>query len=240
MSEGAIIAYVKVRATLAMVAGGIVVAGGGILLGRYVLPSSSTRSVVPSSSTSRVIAPRTSPSTSSRAITSMASATATAGSVFSFNVSTTGSPTATLAEQGTLPTGMTFANNGNGTATLFGTPGAKTGGLHLLVITATFGTAAVSQLFSLTVNAVPIITSKATLHATDNVAFAFTVQTGYGYPSPPAISDSTLPTGVSIDDLGNGTAVISGTLTTGSYVSTIDATNSTGSGSQTFIIVVKM
>ena len=46
------------------------------------------------------------------------------GQAFSFTVTTTGSPAPTLTRAGTLPTGVTFNDNGNGTATLAGTPAA--------------------------------------------------------------------------------------------------------------------
>ena len=60
------------------------------------------------------------------AITSAASATFTVGTAGTFSVTTTGSPAATLTETGALPSGVTFTSNGNGTATLAGTPAAGT------------------------------------------------------------------------------------------------------------------
>ena len=45
----------------------------------------------------------------------------------------------TLSESGTLPTGITFVDNGNGTATLAGTPAFGTAGTYNLVITAANG-----------------------------------------------------------------------------------------------------
>ena len=56
-------------------------------------------------------------------------------------MTTTGFPTATLSETGALPTGVTFVDNGNGTATLAGTPAAGTGGTYPLTITAANGVA---------------------------------------------------------------------------------------------------
>ena len=57
-------------------------------------------------------------------ITSADHATFTAGAAGSFTVTTTGQPTASLIETGSLPPGMTFTDNGDGTATLGGTPTA--------------------------------------------------------------------------------------------------------------------
>src|SRR5205807_1215599 len=55
-------------------------------------------------------------------ITSDDHTTFTAGSLGSFTVTTTGYPAPSLSETGTLPDGVTFTDNGNGTATLAGTP----------------------------------------------------------------------------------------------------------------------
>ena len=59
-------------------------------------------------------------------ITSGATATFTEGTAGTFTVATTGSPTATITESGALPTGVTFTDNGDGTATLGGTPATGT------------------------------------------------------------------------------------------------------------------
>ena len=55
------------------------------------------------------------------AITSASSTTFTTGTSGTFTVTTTGVPTSSLSETGALPTGVTFVNNGDGTATLAGT-----------------------------------------------------------------------------------------------------------------------
>ena len=55
---------------------------------------------------------------------------------------------------GTLPSGVTFRDNGNGTATLSGTPASGSGGTYSLTITANNGVgSAANQTFTLTVNA---------------------------------------------------------------------------------------
>ena len=56
------------------------------------------------------------------AITSAGSTTFTTGTAGTFTVTTTGSPTSALSETGALPSGVTFVDNGDGTATLAGTP----------------------------------------------------------------------------------------------------------------------
>jgi len=57
-------------------------------------------------------------------ITSAGSATFPVGRQGSFTVTTTGYPAAALSETGALPAGLTWIDNGNGTATLSGTPPA--------------------------------------------------------------------------------------------------------------------
>lgn len=71
------------------------------------------------------------------AITSRDKATATAGSPFSFMVTTTGSPVPKITTRGTLPKHLRFVDNHNGTASISGT--AVTSGVYHLSITARFG-----------------------------------------------------------------------------------------------------
>jgi hypothetical protein len=54
-------------------------------------------------------------------ITSYNRASTVAGTPFSFTVTTTGVPVPTITERGKLPKGLTFKNNGDGTATIAGT-----------------------------------------------------------------------------------------------------------------------
>ena len=53
-------------------------------------------------------------------ITSVNNASVVAGRPFSFTVTTSGIPTPRITEAGRLPHGLTFTNNGNGTATIAG------------------------------------------------------------------------------------------------------------------------
>ena len=86
-------------------------------------------------------------------VVSASAATFTVGVAGTFAVTATGSPTPSLQVSGSLPTGVTFADNHNGTATLAGTPAAGTQGAYSLTITAQNGVGSNSvQTFSLTVN----------------------------------------------------------------------------------------
>ncbi|NGY58018.1 DUF2341 domain-containing protein [Lentzea sp. NEAU-D13] len=89
--------------------------------------------------------------TAAPAITSANSTTFTAGSAGTFTITTTGVPTPALSKTGALPTGVTFVDNGNGTATLSGTPAVA--GSYPLTITASSSTSPnATQSFTLTVN----------------------------------------------------------------------------------------
>src|SRR4029077_2706922 len=77
-----------------------------------------------------------------------------------FLVTTSGFPAAALAESGALPANVTFSDNGNGTATLAGTPPAGTGGQYPITITASNGVgSSATQNFVLTIDEAPGITS---------------------------------------------------------------------------------
>jgi N-acetylneuraminic acid mutarotase len=92
------------------------------------------------------------PAPAAPAITSAAAVTLTSGIAGSFTVTTNAYPVATLSETGALPNGVTFTNNGNGTATLAGTPTAS--GIFHITITANNGVSPnATQNFTLTVNA---------------------------------------------------------------------------------------
>jgi hypothetical protein len=92
-------------------------------------------------------------SPTTQTITSPDGTTATLHAPLSFTVTTTGTPTPNLTENGKLPKRLRFVDNGDGTATISGPPRA-TGRFHL-TIAATFGTGAsafvVTQAFTLTV-----------------------------------------------------------------------------------------
>jgi hypothetical protein len=86
------------------------------------------------------------------AIISGAQADFTAGSSATFAVTSTGSPTAFLSESGAFPNGVSFIDNGDGTATLSGVPVAESAGTYPISITASNGVSPeATQSFTLTV-----------------------------------------------------------------------------------------
>jgi hypothetical protein len=176
-------------------------------------------------------------------ITSGKSATFTAGTPATpFTVTTTGFPNAAITEQGPLPMGVQFLDNGNGAATLSGTPAAGTGGVYTLSIDASNGaTPDALQTFTLTVDQAPAITSSASASFTAGATGSFTITTT-GYPTASLSEIGGLPQGLKFVDNGDGTATISGTPATGTggmYTLTLAATNGVSpDAAQTFTINV--
>lgn len=177
------------------------------------------------------------------AVTSADHATFTVGAVGSFTVTATGHPVPWLAATGLLPGGLTFVDNGDGTATLGGTPGAATGGAYPLTVTAHNGVGADAvQAFTLTVIQPAVITSVDAATFTVGVPGSFTV-TATGYPTPELASTGALPGGVTFVAHGNGTGTLAGTPgagTGGDYTLTITAHNDAGvDATQDFTLTVE-
>src|SRR5207245_7207467 len=90
------------------------------------------------------------PLTSTPAIVTGTSATATVGSGFNFTVRAKGFPAPTLTETGAIPQGLTWTDNGDGTATLAGAPGVAQGGVYKLTFTAASVIGTATKSFTLT------------------------------------------------------------------------------------------
>ena len=146
----------------------------------------------------------------------------------SYTVTTTGYPAATITETGTLPGGLSFADNGNGTATISGTPASGTAGSYPVTMSATNASGSTATLaLAITVQApaAPAITSGSMAFFTAGQAGAAAVTTT-GSPVPAITETGALPGGLSFADNGNGTALISGTATaTGTTSLTVKASN---------------
>src|SRR5262249_10457264 len=144
-----------------------------------------------------------------------------------------------LTQSGTLPSGISFTDNGDGTAALSGTPGASTGGTYALTFTAAngVGTNAIQD-FTLTIDQAATVTNgPAVSLATVGTAYAF-AYTAAGFPAPTfsLLPGSTLPPGLSLGSAG----VIAGTPTAvGTFTGTVNAGNGVGGdATQAFSIVV--
>jgi hypothetical protein len=212
-------------------------AGSG---GSYPLTLTATNGVAPNATQAFTLTVSASP-----VITSTDHTTFAVGSAGTFTVTTTpGNPAATtITETGALPSGVSFADNGNGTATLAGTPAVGTGGSYSLTITASNGVLPnAAQAFTLTINELPTITSAN--HATFQVGSAgtFTVTATAGFPTAITLTKvGTLPSGTTFTDNGDGTATLAGTAaagTGGTYSLTLTATNAAGHKDQAFTLTV--
>src|SRR5262249_53981332 len=163
-----------------------------------------------------------------------------------FTITTTGTPAPSINAIGALPAGVNVVDNGDGTATLSGTPQSGSAGSYPLTFTANnlVGTPA-TQNFTLSVannaTGTPIFTSAPSTTFTVGVAGTFTITTA----AVPAVTSITkvggLATGLNFVDNGNGTATVSGTPaanTAGLYVVTLFAIGPGGQTVQTFSVKV--
>ena len=142
--------------------------------------------------------------------------TFTAGQAGTFSITTTGPPTCTLTETGALPSGVTFTDNGDGTATLAGPSAPGSSGPYPFTITATNGIGSCRH---------PGLHAHGQPCARDHQPSAPTPLPSArpgplpsrrpGCPSAALSETGTLPTGVTFTDNGNGTATLAGTPTTG-------------------------
>jgi len=92
--------------------------------------------------------------TAAPSFTSSAVTTATENSAYAYNVTATGGQGALSITATTKPTWLTFTDNGGGSATLTGTPGAVDVGNHSVALEVTDGTDITPQNFTITVSAV--------------------------------------------------------------------------------------
>ena len=103
---------------------------------------------------------------------------------------------------------MSFTDNGDGTATLAGTPAAGSGGSYPITITATNGIgSAANQSFTLNVTEAPTITSADATTFVEGTAATFTVTTT-GTPTAAISETGNLPDGITFTDNGDGTATL--------------------------------
>ncbi len=177
------------------------------------------------------------------AITSADHATFTAGSLGTFTVTTTGTGSAAITRTGALPSGISFVDNGDGTATLSGTPAADTGEEYEFTITASNNVDPdATQTFTLTVNEAPSIFSVDHITFTVGSAGSFIVRSS-GFPTAALSGTGAIPVGVVFTDNGDGTATLSGTpvdATDATYPLTLHASNGVGAtADQSFTLTIQ-
>lgn len=118
-------------------------------------------------------------------VTSATAARFRIGDPGAFTVTVTGSGTPVVSHTGDLPGGVTFTDNGDGTATLAGTPGAGTSGSFPLAITARTPFGVDTQSFTLTVGGItPTVTTDPEDQTVDVGETATFVASAAGDPAP--------------------------------------------------------
>ena len=141
-----------------------------------------------------------------------------------------------------LPTGLSFTDNGNNTATISGTPTAS-GQTQVLLVATDCNGASANQALTIDVDKAPRVTSRASAGFQAGAGGTFTVTTNAdAYPTPAVSVTGVLPAGVTFTDHGNGT----GTLTVApdapaTSVATpllVGATSTAGSTSQPFALAI--
>jgi parallel beta-helix repeat protein len=170
--------------------------------------------------------------------TSPSSATATVGVPFDFTVTTAGPVTPVITEGGALPPGVTFVDHGNGTATLSGTAAPGSRPSYPITLVATTGTLHSTAVFTLHVDTTPVITGPAT--KTVSVGTPFSVSFSVtGYPRPIVTASGALPSGVTFVEGRHDRATLAGvSIAKGTWTIVITATNTAGSVSQDFQLVI--
>jgi hypothetical protein len=164
--------------------------------------------------------------------TSASSTTFVVGTPGSFTITTNGFPlpAITLFSGGPLPAGLTLTDNGNGTATLAGTPALGTGGIRTLSLRATnlVAPGVANQTFTLRINEALRFTTPPTATFVAGTTNSFVVSTA-GFPTAALSVTSVLPPGITFTDNGNGTGTIAGTpLVASEYSLSLRGTNGIG------------
>ena len=160
-------------------------------------------------------------------------------------ITTTGIPAASVTESGTLPSGLTFTDNGNGTANFTGMIVAGTAGTYNLTIKAANSAGTATQQFTLTItNATSapttIFSSSSNMTFTEGSNSSYTfIATGNGSNFKIFVYSGTLPPGLNLHDNKDGTASFFGTPTkSGTYTFTLEAENKEGITYQQFTVTV--
>jgi hypothetical protein len=154
-------------------------------------------------------------------IDSGATATFSVGSLESVTVTASGPPAPTLSQTGQLPGGVTFIDNGDGTATLAGTPAPGTSGTYPITITATNGIAPdATQSFRLTVLPMGITTTSLPSGVLKTAYSATLAATGGNPPYKWSLASgsSSLPPGLKLKSTG---VILGKPKTAGTYPFTV-------------------
>ncbi len=158
-----------------------------------------------------------------------ATATVKAGEDVDLTFAAEGSPAPTLSTTGTVPAGLTFTDNGDGSAQLTGTPGVDPGTYEFTVVAENEHDTA-STLFTLTITAQPRFLSENHTTFTVGTAGSFPIEVAAGFPTTGLVTlDADAPSWLSLSgDQGSqqlvGTPPEAGTVQVTLSVEGIDGT----------------
>ncbi|WP_168189463.1 beta strand repeat-containing protein [Paludisphaera borealis] len=171
-------------------------------------------------------------------ITTADNASFATGSPGTFTIIATASPDATITYTGALPTGLSFIDNGDGSASLVGTPAAGQVGVYNLVVTAANGALPDAiQNFTLTVSPAITLTPSTLPAAAVDSAYSQLLTASGGSGSGYVFSATGLPDGLSID--ANGLITGTPTTTTGSPFSfDVEVTDNASTFTMSFTLAV--
>lgn len=150
--------------------------------------------------------------------TSVPVTSATAGVAYTYTITASDDDSDPLTfAAGTKPAWLTLTDNGDGTATLAGTPDAADVGNHPVSLQVSDGVDGDQQDFTITVASVPpdndppSFTSTAVLEATEDAAYTYNVTAEDSDNDTLTITAPTLPDWLELTDNGDGTATLTGT-----------------------------
>src|SRR5690606_24014239 len=138
-------------------------------------------------------------------------------------------------------------DNGDGTATLTGTPDAADVDTHSISLQATDGDAVTPQLFDITVSAAgadnnpPEFTSTAVTDATEGTTYTYDITASDDDGDDLEFTAVTLPDWLELNDNGDGTAALTGTPNAddvGEHEASIEVSDGTDTTVQEFTITV--
>ena len=143
---------------------------------------------------------------------------ATSGTAFNYSITTNDVDGDTLIITApTDPSWLTLTDNGDGTATLSGTPTNSNSGNNSVVLRVSDGTTTTDQSFTLDVSATnhaPAFTSTGPTSAIASTAFTYHITTSDSDNDAVTITAPTKPPWLTFHDNGDGTASLSGTPAT--------------------------
>ncbi|MEX2494796.1 MAG: putative Ig domain-containing protein, partial [Woeseia sp.] len=174
---------------------------------------------------------------------------ASEGAAYAYDIAATdddGDPLTITAP--TLPDWLTFEDNGDGTASLTGSPAAGAEGEHDVVLEVSDGTDDAMQAFTITVaaassgNTAPEFTSTAVLDATEDEEYSYEITATDDDGDALEMTAPTLPGWLTLTDNGDGTATLSGTpgnADVGEHSVALEVSDGSDTGAQEFTITVE-